>query len=66
MQTKFSKLRSSRAKVEVELNRIQQKLNDASGKAERRARVDRLVTLCEEAVTKAFAKNEQLLDLANK
>ena len=67
MQKKVSKLHDSRVKAEAELNKIQQKLNDAIGNAERRVRVDRLVTSCEEAMTKAFAKkNEQLLDLANK
>ena len=54
------------SKAEAELNEIQQKLIDAIGNAERRVRVDRLFTSCEEVLTKAFAKNEQLLDLANK
>ena len=62
MQEKVAKLHDSRTKAEAELNKIQQKLNDAIGNAERRVRVDRLVTSCEEAMTKAFAKNEQLLD----
>ena len=66
MQEKVAKLHDSRAKAEAELKKIQQKLNDAVGNAERRVRVDRLITSCEEAMTKAFAKNEQLLDLANK
>ena len=66
MQEKVAKLHDSRAKAEAELNKIQQKLNDAVGDAERRVRVDRLITSCEEAMTKTFAKNEQLLDLANK
>ena len=66
MQEKVSKLHDSRTKAEAELNKIQQKLIDAIENAERRVRVDRLVTSCEEALTKAFAKNEQLLELANK
>ena len=66
MQKKVSKLHDSRAKAEAELNKIQQKLNDVIGNAERRLRVDRLVTPCEEAMTKAFTINEQLLDLGNK
>ena len=66
MQEKVAKLHDSRGKVEAELNKIQQKLNDAIGNAERRVRIDRLVSSYEEAMTKAFAKNEQLLDLANK
>ena len=56
MQEKVAKLNDSRAKAEAELKNIQQKLNDAIGSAERRVRVDRLVTSCEEAMTKAFAK----------
>ena len=52
--------------AQTELNKNQQKLKDETKNAERRVRVDRLVTLCEEAMTKAVAKNEQLLDLANK
>ena len=58
MQKKVSKLHDSRAKSEAELNKIQQKLNDAIGNAERRVRVDRLVISCEEAMTKAFAKKK--------
>ena len=58
MREKVSKLHDSRTKAEAELNKIQQKLIDAIENAERRVRVDRLVTSCEEALTKAFAKNE--------
>ena len=36
MQKKVSKLHDSRAKAEAELNKIQEKLNDAIGNAERR------------------------------
>ena len=43
------------------LNKVQQKHNDAIGIAERRVRVDRLVTSCEEAMTKAFAKKRTTL-----
>ena len=57
MQEKVAKLHDSRANAETELNKIQQKLNDAIGNAERRVRIDRLVSSCEEAMTKAFAKN---------
>ena len=65
-QEKVSKLHDSRDKAEAEPNKIQQKLNDAIGIGERCVRVDRLVTSFDEAMTKTFAKNEQLLDLANK
>ena len=39
---------------------------DAVTNTERRARVERLVMSCEEAMKKAFAKNDQLLELAKK
>ena len=55
MQEKVSKIHDTGAKAEAELNTIQQKLNDAIGNAERRVRVDRLVTSCEEAMTRVFA-----------
>ena len=41
-------------------------MTEAVNNADRRVRVERLVTSCEEAMTKAFAKNEQLLELAKK
>ena len=66
MQKKVSRLHGGRAKAEAELNKIQQKLNGAIGNAEGRVQVDRVVTSCEEAMTEAFAKNEQLLVLDNK
>ena len=56
MQKKVSKLHDSRAKAKAVLNKIQQKLNDAIGNAERHVRVDRLVTSCEDAKTNTFAK----------
>ena len=56
MQQKVSKLHDSRAKAEAEINKVQQKLIVAVGKADRRVRVDQLVTWCEEAKTKHLAK----------
>ena len=52
------------AKAEVDLNKTQRDVTEAINNAERRVRVEQLVTHCEEAMTKAFAKNEQLLELA--
>ena len=63
---KVQKLYDSRAKVEADLNRYQKDVTEAVNNADRRVRVERLVTSCEEAMTKAFAKNEQLLELAKK
>ena len=63
---KVQKLYDSRAKAEADLNRYQRDVTEAVNNADRRVRVERLVTSCEEAMTKAFAKNEQLLELAKK
>ena len=63
---KVQKLFESRAKAEADLNKTQRDVTEAVNNAERRVRVERLVTHCEEAMNKAFAKNEQPLELANK
>ena len=63
---KVQKLFESRAKTEADLNKIQKEVTEAVSNAERRVRIERLVTYCEEAMTKAFSKNEQLLELARK
>ena len=63
---KVQKLFDSRAKAEADLNKIQREVTEAVNNAERRVRIERLVTYCEEAMTKAFSKNEQLLELAKK
>ena len=66
LNEKVQKLYDSRAKAEADLNRYQNDVTDAVNNAERRVRVEWLATSCEEALTKAFAKNEQLLELAKK
>ena len=63
---KVQKLFESRAKAEADLNKIQGEVAEAVNNAERRVRIERLVTYCEEALTKAFSKNEQLLEHAKK
>ena len=63
---KVQKLYDSRAKAEADLNIYQKDVTEAVNNADRRVRVERLVTSCEEAMTKIFAKNEQLLELAKK
>ena len=63
---KVQKLFESRAKAEADLKKTQRNVTEAVNNAERRVRVERLVNHCEEAFTKAFAKNEQLLELAKK
>ena len=65
MQEKVEKLFESRAKAETELQRLQEKIQDAVENKDRRVRIDRLVTSCE-AMTKLFAKHEQLFELSGK
>ena len=66
MQEKVRKLFESRSKAEDELRRIQQKIDDAVENKDRRVRVERLVSSCDEAMTKLFSKHELLFDLATK
>ena len=65
-QDKVRKLFESRAKAETELQRLLEKVQDAVENKDRRIRVERLVTFCDEAMTKLFAKHEQLFELAGK
>ena len=65
-QDKVRKLFESRAKAETELQRFQEKVQDAVQNKDRRVRVERLVTSCDEAMTKLFAKHEQLFELSGK
>ena len=66
MQEKVRKLFESRSKAEDELRRIQQKIDDAVENKDRRVRVERLLSSCDEAMTKLFSKHELLFDLATK
>ena len=66
VQEKVQNLFDSRAKAETDLNKCQKDVTQAVNNADRRVRVERLVTSCEEALIKALAKNEQLLELAKK
>ena len=63
---KIQKLFDGRLKAETELKEVQNEIVDAVNNSERRVRVERLVTYCDELVSKAFSKNEQLLELAKK
>ena len=63
---KIQKLFDGRLKAETELKKVQNEIIDAVNNSERRVRVERLVTYCDELMTKAFSKNEELLDLAKK
>ena len=65
-QDKVRKLFESRAKAETELQRLQEKVQDAVENKDRRVRVERLVTSCDEAMTKLFAKHEQVFEFAGK
>ena len=53
----------SRTEAEADPNKLQRDVTEAVNNAERRIRVERLVTYCEEAMTKASTKNEQLIEL---
>ena len=66
VQEKVQKCFESRLKAETELKKVQTDIVDAVEHSERRARVVRLVESCEAALTKAFAKNEKLLELTKK
>ena len=63
---KIQKLFDGRLKAETELKKVQNEIIDAVNNSERRVRVERLVTYCDELMTKAFSKNEQLLELTKK
>ena len=64
VQEKIQKSFASRLKAETELKMVQNVIVDAVDHSDHRARVVRLVESCEAAMTKAFASNEQLLELA--
>ena len=65
MQEKIRKLFESRSKAETE-RRTQQKVQDAVEDRERRVRVERLVSSCEEAKTTWLSKHDLLLNMATK
>ena len=66
VQENVQKLFDSRAKAKTVLNKYQKSVTEAVNNADKRVRVEQLVTSCEEAMIKAFAKKEQLLELAKK
>ena len=63
---KIQKLFDGRLKAETELKKVQNEIIDAVNNSQRRVRVERLVTYCDELMTKAFSKIEQLLELTKK
>ena len=65
-QEKVQKLHDSRLKAQTELNSLQQKISDSIANADRRVKVERLVKEAEDAMTRAFSKNEQVFALASK
>ena len=58
MHGKVRKLFESRAKAETELQRLQEKVQDAVENKDRCVRIERHVTSCDEAMTNMFAKHE--------
>ena len=63
---RLSKLVESRKKAALEIKRIHQQIDDAVQIGNRRVRVKRLVTNCEDAMTKAIKRHNQLLELTLK
>ena len=61
---KIQKLFDNRLEAGTELEKNQYEIIDAVNNSDRRVRVERLVTYCDEFMSKAFSKNEQLLELA--
>ena len=66
LQDKFSKLYSTRAKLEAELNNIYGEINNAVDKQDRKVKIERLIVKCKDAFTRVVDKNEELFDLAEK
>ena len=65
-QENVQKLHETRLKAQTELNTLQQKILDSITNGDRKVRVERLVKETEDAMTKAFNRNEQLIKLASK
>ena len=65
-QEKVQKLHESQLKAQTELNSLQQKITESIANADRRVKVERLVKEAEDAMTKAFNKNEQIISLTSK
>ena len=65
-QDKVQKLHENRLKAHTDLISLQQKILDSITSEDRRVRVERLVKGTEDAMTKVFNRNEQLVTLASK
>ena len=65
-QKKVQKLHETRLKAQTELNTLQQKILNSITNGDRKVRVERLVKETEDAMTKAFDRNAQLITLASK
>ena len=60
---KIQKLFDGRLKAETEVKKVQNQIIVAVNNTERRVRVERLVTYCDELMTKAFSKKEHFWKL---
>ena len=65
-QEKVQKLYESRLKTQTEINALQQKIVESIANGDRIVRVERLIKETEDAMTKAFSKNEKLISLSSK
>ena len=63
---KVQKHHENRLKSQTELNTLQQKILDSITNGDRRVRFERLVKDTEDAMKKAFIRNEQLITFASK
>ena len=66
VQDKVKWLSENGAKAETALKNFQKNVIDAVNNTERSVRVERLVMSCDEAIVTAYAKKDQLLELAEK
>ena len=60
------KLYEARFKLQVELEKAQKEIEESVQKEDRRGKVERFVSTCEEQLNAAVSKNEELLHLARK
>ena len=66
LEAKATKLFEARFKFQVELEKAQKEIEESVQKKVRRVKVERLVNTCEEQLTAAVSKNDELLHLARK
>ena len=66
LEVEATKLYEPRFKFQVELEITQKEIEESVQKKDRRVKVERLVSPCEEQLTAVVSTNEELLNLARK